>query len=59
MTAKTKSEIRKLQAEVAALRPASAPGVATSWTSRGVARRAVRRTGLNAATLRDSVPRYG
>ena len=51
---KLRSKVKKLESDLAAMKPASAPGVLTNRTSRGVTRRATPR----AATPADTIPRY-
>mgnify|MGYP001011524472 CR=1 len=55
MTAKTRNEIARLKAQIQRLRPASAPGVRTTITTRGVTRK---QTTTSSETT-STVPRWG
>jgi len=58
MLGKLKSEVRKLKAELAKLKPASAPGMLTNRTTRGVTRRSIT-TANTSGKASDDVPRWG
>lgn len=57
MNAKVRRDLKELQRKVETLKPASAPGMRTNRTTRGVTRRPVESAGSGETT--NSVPRWG
>jgi len=54
MIAKTRRQVKQLESKVAQLRPASAPGILTNRTTRGVTRKPI----AGAADKASTIPRY-
>jgi len=56
---KLSAQLKKLESKVERLKPAPAPGILTSQTTRGVTRRPGRSTTAAGSTDNDTVPCWG
>jgi hypothetical protein len=56
---KLRGKVKTLEAALARLKPAPAPSILTSHTTRGVVRRPIASAGVNRSSTSDSVPRWG